>query len=207
MLLPAPFTMPSDAAGLSAAGPMVPVWDRFVRLFHWSLAGTVLLAFLTDEQRWLHEAAGYAVLVLVMARVVWGFVGTRNARFGSFVTGPRTVLHYLSRLRSGRAPRHLGHNPAGGAMIIALLVLLVVVAGSGWMSETDAWFGVPWVDHLHHLSAHLLLVLIGLHVAGVIASSWLHRENLVVAMITGCKPADAPLSPGGGRGRHGVAVR
>jgi cytochrome b len=99
------------------------------------------------------------------------------------------VLRYLTLLQAGRAPRHLGHNPAGGAMIVALLGLLIIVSISGWLSQTDAYFGVPWVDHLHHISAYLLLGLIGLHVVGVIISSWLHRENLVLAMITGRKPA------------------
>lgn len=151
-----------------------------------------MLAFLTtDDARPLHEFAGYAVLVLVVARLVWGIVGTQHALFISFIAGPRAVLRYLVLLRYGRAPRHLGHNPAGGAMIVALLALLTIVAGSGWLSETDAYFGVPWVDHLHHISAHLLIGLVGLHVAGVIVSSWLHRENLVLAMITGRKPAGA----------------
>ena len=119
--------------------------------------------------------------MLVAARIVWGVIGSRHARFASFVSGPRAVLAYLRALRHGHAPRHLGHNPAGGAMIVALLALLVVVAGSGC---------VPWVDHLHHFSAHLLLVVIGLHLAGVVVSSWLHRENLVLAMLTGRKSAE-----------------
>ena len=182
--------MPSSSAWRAAGEPTVVVWDRFVRLFHWGQASLVLLAFLTtDDARWLHEFAGYAVLALIAARLVWGLVGTRHALFISFLASPRAVLRYLALLRDGRAPRYLGHNPAGGAMIVALLGLLVIVAGSGWLSETDAYFGVPWVDHLHHISAHLLLVLVGLHIAGVIVSSWLHRENLVLAMITGRKPA------------------
>ena len=190
MLLRARSTMRSRSAWFAVDEPTVPVWDRFVRLFHWSCAGLVLLAFLTtDDARWMHEFAGYAVLALIAARIVWGTIGTHHALFISFVAGPRDVFHYLTLLRRGRAPRYLGHNPAGGAMIVALLVLLVIVAGSGWLSETDAYFGVPWVDHLHHVSAHLLLGLIGLHVAGVVASSWLHRENLVLAMITGRKLA------------------
>ncbi len=94
----------------------------------------------------------------------------------------------LALIAARRAPRYLGHNPAGGAMIAALLVLLVIVSGSGWLSETDACFGVPWVDHLHHYSAHLLLALVGLHLAGIIVSSWLHGENLVLPMLTGRKP-------------------
>jgi len=182
--------MRNRLAWFAADEPTVPVWDRFVRLFHWGTAGLVLLAFLTtDDARRLHELTGYAVLGLIAARVVWGIVGTRHALFISFIAGPRAVLRYLMLLRDGRAPRHLGHNPAGAAMIVVLLVLLAIVSGSGWLSETDAYFGVPWVDHLHHISAHLLLGLIGLHIAGVVVSSWLHRENLVLAMITGRKPA------------------
>jgi cytochrome b len=153
------------------------------------MVSLVAIAFLTtDDARRLHEAAGYAVLALIGARLVWGVVGTRHALFVSFIAGPRAMMRYLHLLRDGRAPRYLGHNPAGGAMIVALLMLLVVVSGSGWLSETDAFFGVPWVDHLHHYSAHLLLALVGLHLAGVIVASWLHRENLVLAMITGHKP-------------------
>lgn len=169
-------------------GATVPVWDRFVRVFHWSTVTLVLIAYLTtDDARVLHELTGYCVLVLVLARVAWGLIGTRHARFSNFVVHPRTVLDYLRQLVRGQAPRHLGHNPAGGAMIVVLLALLLVVAGSGWLSETDAFFGVPWVDHLHHMSAHLLLLLIGAHVVGVMVSSWLHRENLLLAMLTGRK--------------------
>ncbi len=188
MLRPGRSTMRSSSAWFAIDEPTVPVWDRFVRSFHWSIAGLVTVAFLTtDDFRWLHELAGYAVLALVLARLVWGIVGTRHALFVSFVAGPRAILRYLGLLRHGCPPRYLGHNPAGGAMIVALLLLLAVVAGSGWLSETNAYFGVPWVDHLHHVSAHLLLVLIGLHLTGVIVSSWLHEENLVLAMLTGRK--------------------
>ena len=182
-------TMLNRSAWFATDEPTVPVWDRFVRLFHWSMVSLVAIAFLTtDDARWLHELAGYAVLALIAARLIWGVVGTHHALFISFIAGPRAVLRYLRLLRDGRAPRYLGHNPAGGAMIAALLVLLVIVSGSGWLSETDAYFGVPWVDHLHHYSAHLLLALVGLHLAGVIVSSWLHRENLVLPMLTGRKP-------------------
>jgi cytochrome b len=183
-------TMSNRSAWVDAYDLTVPVWDCFVRVFHWSLAALVLTEYLTtDDARTLHHLAGYAVLGLIGVRLVWGVIGSRHARFVSFVAGPRTVLAYLRALRQGTAPRHLGHNPAGGMMIVALLGLLIVVAGSGWLSETDVFYGVPWVDHLHHISAHLLLVLIGLHVCGVIVSSWLHRENLVLAMLTGRKSA------------------
>lgn len=187
--------MQNRSAWIDAYDATVPVWDRFVRVFHWSIAGLCLVAYLTtDDARTLHELAGYCVLVLVLARVAWGLIGTRYARFTSFVVHPREVIAYVRQLACGQAPRHVGHNPAGGAMIVAMLALLLVVAGSGWLSETNAFFGVPWVDHLHHISAHVLLLLIGLHVAGVVVSSWLHRENLVLAMLTGRKPADPDRS-------------
>jgi len=168
----------------------VRVWDRFVRLFHWGTVALFATAFLSPDDKALHEPVGYVLLALVMLRIGWGFVGPRHARFTNFLASPAAVLRYLRLLRQGRAPRYLGHNPAGGMMIVLLLVMLVVVAGSGWMTETDRWFGVPWVDHLHHISAKLLLVLVGLHLTGVIVSSGLHRENLVRAMITGRKPVE-----------------
>ena len=199
--------MPSRTAWFPVDEPTMPVWDRFVRLFHWLTASLVLIAFLTtDDARWLHEYAGYAVLAMIAARLVWGIYGTRYALFVSFIVGPRAVWRYLMLLRDGRAPRHIGHNPAGGMMIVALLILLTIVAGSGWLSETDAFFGVPWVDHLHHISAHLLLGLIGLHIAGVIVSSWLHRENLVLAMITGRKPLSSGIGAEFERERSPAAV-
>lgn len=179
-----------------------------MRLFHWSTASLVLVAFLTtDDMRWLHEAVGYAVLIMLAMRLVWGVIGTRHARFNNFLVGPRTVLGYLLLLYGGRAPRYVGHNPAGGVMIAILLVLLAVVSGSGWLSETDAYFGVPWVDHLHHVSAHLLLLLIGVHLAGVLISSWLHQENLVQAMISGRKRARSDAEPQLERGTAAVASR
>lgn len=182
-----------------APGAHVRVWDPFVRVFHW---GTVLLftaTYFSPDWKWLHEPLGYAVLGLVVARILWGLVGSRHARFTDFVRHPRHVLTYLRALRRGEAPRYLGHNPAGGAMVVILLGMLVVVAGSGWMSETDRWFGVPWVDHLHHISAHLLMLLVGVHLLGVIVSSVLHRENLVLAMLTGRKPATLEEPGGGGK--------
>lgn len=173
-----------------APGRWVAVWDPFVRIFHWSTVVLVVVAFFSDDARSLHESVGYAALALVLLRLVWGIVGTRRARFADFVAGPTAILDYLRGLISGRAPRYMGHNPAGGAMILALLLLLVVTAGTGWLSETDTFFGVAWVSHLHHWAAHLMLALIALHVIGVIVSSWMHGENLVLAMLNGRKRAE-----------------
>ncbi len=187
----------------------IPVWDRFVRVFHWTTVTLFAIVFLTAHIQWIHQPLAYVILVLALARIVWGFIGSRHARFRDFVRHPRTVRAYLGDLRHGRARRYLGHNPAGGAMVVAILVMLLVVIGSGWLSETNRFYGVPWVDHLHHISAHLLLLMIFVHVAGVIVSSVLHRENLVRAMITGRKPVESAghrASAGPGVGARSTAT-
>jgi cytochrome b len=178
-----------DRGRTNGEGGWVKVWDPLLRLAHWGLAAAVTLALVSSDDRRLHEAAGYAALGVVGLRIVWGFVGPAHARFTDFVRGPGTVLAYLRDVFRLSARRHLGHNPAGGAMILALFALVLVAGVSGWMSETDRFFGVTWVEDLHSGSANLLLFLIIGHVVGVIASSMLHGENLVRAMITGRKPA------------------
>lgn len=167
----------------------VRVWDPAIRAFHWMTVALFATAFLSPDEKWLHEPVGYVLLGLAGFRVLWGFVGPRHARFTDFVRSPAAVVKYLRTLGRRDAEHFLGHNPAGGAIIVVMITLLIVAAGSGWMSETDRWFGVPWVEHLHHYSAHLLLILVGVHVLGVIVSSWIHHENLVLAMITGRKTA------------------
>jgi len=165
----------------------VRVWDPLVRIFHWSFAGAVILAYLSDSARIVHESAGYAALALVGVRLIWGLVGTRHARFADFVRGPRAVRTYLGEMMEMKARRYLGHNPAGGAMILALLLLAAIAGVSGWLTTTDRFFAVWWMEDLHSLSADLLIACAGLHVVGVVASSLLHKENLVRAMITGKK--------------------
>lgn len=168
----------------------VRVWDPFVRLFHWSLVALFAFAFLTgDEWDAAHEAAGYAIAALVAARLVWGVIGSPHARFVNFVRGPRAVLRFLAATARLRAPRHLGHNPAGGAMVIALLLAIAGIAATGIMMTSDAWFGVEWVEEAHEALAFGTLALVALHVAGVIIASLEHRENLVVAMVSGFKRA------------------
>jgi cytochrome b len=168
----------------------VNVWDPVVRLIHWTLAGAVVLALMSDESRSFHKAVGYVAAGLVLLRIIWGFVGPRHARFADFVKSPGAVLGYLRDVFRLQPRRHLGHNPAGGAMILALLGLVLVAAVSGWMSETDRFFGVFWVEAVHAGSANLLIGLIVAHVIGVILSSLLHGENLTRAMFTGRKPVD-----------------
>ncbi len=168
----------------------VRVWDLFIRVFHWSLVALIAVAFATGEDaERLHVQVGYAILILVALRVVWGFVGTKYARFSSFVRPPSEVVRFVQQSLSLRAPRVLGHNPAGGAMIIVLLAMIGVVSATGVMLTTDAYWGSEGLEGLHEASAYLLLALVLVHVAGVVLTSFEHGENLVRAMWTGRKRA------------------
>ena len=192
--LPPTAALSSPSLGLdgaeSGAAPRseVKVWDPLVRIFHWGLVAAFLTAWATgDEIRSVHIAAGSCVIGLVAVRVVWGFIGGKHARFTNFVRGPRAVTRYLRDTVRLRARRYLGHNPAGGAMILALLFLVTVTGISGWLTTTDRFFGVWWMEDLHSFSGDALVAFAGIHIVGVIASSVLHQENLVRAMITGKK--------------------
>ena len=175
------------------------VWDPLVRLFHWSLVVCFCLAFLTeDELQTLHVYAGYLIMGLLALRLIWGFVGTRHARFSDFIRPPSEVVSYLKDMGHNRAPRHLGHNPAGGAMIVALLIslLLTTLTGVGvygveGAGPTTGWFTGPGeaLEEIHEFLANFTLLLVVVHVTGVILGSLMHRENLVRAMISGRKRA------------------
>lgn len=166
------------------------VWDLFVRLFHWSLAASFVVAWLTRHgSEDIHHLAGYAAAGLVLLRVVWGVVGTHYARFTQFTRSPRTVMGYLRDILTGREARYIGHNPAGGAMILALLLTMTATAFTGWMTTTDQFWGVEWVTRAHDLIAHALLILVLAHLAGVALASLRHRENLIRAMLSGWKRA------------------
>lgn len=178
------------AAAASSQTKTVRVWDPFVRIFHWSLVGLFVLAFATgDESEWLHIRVGYAIAALVALRIMWGFVGTRHARFSDFVRSPRELATYAGQALRFRAPRSLGHNPAGGAMVVALLVMIAGIAATGFAMTTDAFWGSEWVEDLHEGLVYTTIGLIVLHVAGVVFSGLEHGENLVKAMITGRKRA------------------
>lgn len=181
---------------------LVSVWDPLVRVFHWSLAAAFAIAFIVEDERLgVHVWAGYLALGLVAFRVIWGLIGTRHARFTDFVRGPSAVLAYLRDLLSLRGKRYLGHNPAGGAMIVLLLMGVAATGLTGlalYGAEelsgplAAAMSGVPepfaeFLEELHEVLANLTLGLVLLHVAGVLVSSLLHHENLIGAMITGRK--------------------
>lgn len=192
------------------------VWDPLIRVFHWGLVVAVAVAWLSAEE-WddLHAIAGYVVAGLLAARLIWGLVGSRYARFTQFLRGPSSVIAYLRDMGRGRERRYLGHNPAGAAMILALLLTLAGTAFTGWLLEDplriaalpelpqivaptfadDDGYGEygeggnEMVEELHEVLANGLLILIALHVGGVVLASVRHRENLARAMITGDKRA------------------
>jgi cytochrome b len=178
----------------------IPVWDPAVRLFHWTLAFAFLLVWLTgDEWETIHVNAGYLIGVLIGLRVLWGLIGPRHARFSDFVRGPREVITYAAQALRLRAPRYLGHNPAGGAMVLALLLSFAATVASGvaLYGATDFagplagfWRGALAADLLegiHEAGANATLFLVMLHLGGVLFSSLEHGENLVKSMITGRK--------------------
>lgn len=175
---------------LTPSPRMIRVWDLGVRLFHWSLVVMVAAAYLTEDARKIHRYLGYAVLMLVGFRLIWGLIGPKHARFADFVPGPRGLVSYLRDIMAHREKRYLGHNPAGGAMVIGLLITLIAVGATGYMIGMDAWFGAKWVEELHEVLVNGLLALIVLHIGGILFSSLRHGENLVAAMITGKKRVD-----------------
>lgn len=172
------------------------VWDLPTRLFHWLLAGTFAGAWLTAEsERWIdvHTTLGYTFAGLIAFRLVWGFIGSRYARFSSFVTGPGPVARYLGSLLAFRPQHHVGHNPAGGWAVLALLGLGLATALSGFSAYA---LHAHWLEELHEGVAGAMLALVFVHIGAVIVSSLLHRENLVGAMWHGLK-----------RGRAAQAIR
>ena len=163
------------------------VWDPLVRLLHWALVAAFVVAWFSHGGYLsLHRISGYLVGALVAVRVAWGFAGPARARFSDFVVGPAKLAAYLGLMVRAREPRYVGHNPAGGAMIVVLLLLLAGVCATGLLLDTprlrDSGF-----KEVHDLLTDATVACIVLHVAGVAYASWRHRENLVLSMISGRK--------------------
>ncbi|MEK8049667.1 cytochrome b/b6 domain-containing protein [Ideonella sp. DXS22W] len=170
----------------------VPVWDRPVRALHWALAGGTTATWLTGQ--WWHDShewLGYGVALVIALRLAWGWLGSAPARFAHFVRGPRATWSYARAVAAGRAARHLGHNPLGGWMVLALLGCAAGTASTGILYTTDWLWGFDWLHRLHQALAWCMVGLVTLHVAGVMFTSWQHRESLVAAMVHGRKRAAA----------------
>lgn len=184
-----PANVAANASADERTTRKVFVWDAPVRLFHWLMVLCFAGAYVTAESehwRMLHVTLGYTMAGLVGFRIIWGLIGSRHARFSAFVRGPAAVTRYLRSILRGRPEHHTGHNPAGAWAIVALLVLTLAVAASGWAAYNDV--AGEWLAELHEAAANLMLAIVGLHVGGVLLGSWLHRENLVATMISGRKP-------------------
>ncbi len=195
----------------TTVGQAVPVWDAAVRLFHWTLVALVVTAVVTaklggNAMTW-HMRSGFAILALVLFRILWGFAGSRHARFGSFVRGPRAVLAYVQALRAGAHPPVAGHNPLGGWSVVALLLVLLVQATTGLFSNDDIATDGPLVKlvtkdlsdtitGLHHRNVWLIGGLVAMHLGAVLYHLLVLRDNLIHPMVTGVKRLPAALAAG-----------
>ena len=187
-----------NAPGSAAAGSTtrsLRVWAAPLRLAHWVLAGSVLACLVLYEGGRWHEWLGYTALGVSALRLLAGFWGPAAhspARFARFLVGPASLWRYTRQVIAGREPRHLGHNPLGGWMVLALLLMALAAGGSGALYVTDRYWGDEHVMLLHALAGWGLLVLVPLHLAGVVFTSLRHRENLVRSMVDGRKQAPEP---------------
>ena len=178
------------------------VWDLPLRLFHWLLVLLVVVSVISAKiggnAMQFHLLSGYAVLALVLFRILWGFLGGAHARFASFVRGPAAVISYLRALPRHQAGQHLGHNPAGAWSVIIMLIVLLVQTGTGLFSNDDIATEGPLaklvskalsdrITGAHHLNVKLLYALIALHLSAVAYYLLYKRENLIKPMLTGFK--------------------
>ncbi len=134
-----------------------------------------------------HQWIGLAAAGLVGFRLIYGLIGSRYARFKQFVKSPLTIFSYVIAIIGGSERRYLGHNPAGGAMVMLLLLAVCAIAITGYLMTTDAYYGDDFMQGFHSLCAYGTVGLVLLHIGGVVLASVRHKENLVVAMITGEK--------------------
>lgn len=187
---------------------MIKVWDPLVRVFHWTLVMAFLIAYISEEDFLsIHSFAGYSVFGLLVFRILWGLIGTRHARFSDFIYSPATIKQFIKDTLSFKARRYLGHNPAGGAMIILMIISLLITSISGiavygaeeQLGPMAGWFSHSFwgeaFEELHEFFANFTLLLVLIHVSGVVIESLIHKENLVKSMVNGMKrPTTDPQS-------------
>lgn len=176
------------------------VWDWPTRLGHWTMAIAFLVAYVTgesEEWRLVHVMAGGVLAGVVAFRLIWGLIGSRHARFTSFVQAPGAALAYVTKLFRGQPEHHTGHNPAGGWAIVVLLLLGLATAASGWPVYQD--IGGEWLEELHEGVVNFMLLVVFVHLAGVVVGSLAHKENLPRAMVTGYKLGKPEEAISGGR--------
>lgn len=165
----------------------VPVWDRVVRLTHWSVATLVLWDLFEDSGGALHRNVGYIAAGLVAVRLMWGVVGSPNARFAAWWPRPSALRGYVASLRAGTPMKFVSHNPIGALGMLTMWGLILALALTGWLSRLDAFWGEDWPTDVHAWLAYTLATLVAVHVSAAIVMSVLHKDNLVLAMLTGKK--------------------
>lgn len=191
----------------AAATRRILVWDWPTRIGHWLLAGSFAVAWLTAEsEAWrnVHVASGYLFGAVIAFRLLWGFVGTRYARFSEFVKSPRAAWNYLTSLLGPRPQHTVGHNPAGGWAIALLLVLGAISVLSGWLTFNEV--GGELFEELHEGASNAALAVVGIHLLGVATGSLIHRENLIGAMFSGLKRGATNAAIVGARGWAGLLL-
>ncbi|MGH8254553.1 MAG: cytochrome b/b6 domain-containing protein [Steroidobacteraceae bacterium] len=185
------------------------VWDLPVRLFHWSVVVLVTLSWVAVENGYMkvHLWSGLVLLTLLLFRLTWGFIGSTTARFADFARAPRHAVAYLRSLGRGEHPKHLGHNPAGGWMVVLLLAALLTQAVTGLFANDGVRFNGPLatlvssglsdrLTRLHGLVFNVILLLVWMHIVAVLYYRCVRGENLIAAMITG-KRARGEMAPHG----------
>ncbi|MEJ7138977.1 cytochrome b/b6 domain-containing protein [Amphibiibacter pelophylacis] len=172
----------------------ITVWDPLVRITHWCVAALVLSnlfnPWINEGSQW-HRWSGYAACTLVAIRLIWGFVGTRHARFSDWFPWPSKVLAYVRATLRGQHPEFIGHNPLGSVMMLALWAMILTMGVSGYMMGLDEWYGVEWLENVHEYTAWLIQISVVLHVLAAIVGSKQVGYNLIASMIHGKKPLPA----------------
>ena len=167
----------------------IRVWDPLVRVLHWTLVICVISNLLNESGEIVHRWLGYTASAVVFLRFVWGFIGSRYARFADWFPTRARLLPYVRALIRNKAPRHLGHNPAGAVMMLGLMALVAALGITGFMMTTDTFFGEDWLEQVHEALADVLVGAVVLHVGAALFESYKHRENLIASMIHGRKAA------------------
>lgn len=164
------------------------VWDVPTRIFHWLLVICFTGAWLTSESerlQMIHYAFGYSACALVVFRLVWGLVGTKYARFTQFIKGPKEIIDHFKAMLSGHQHATPGHNPAGGIVMLGLMAIVLLIGLTGYWSVKE--FLGNWMNEAHEAIASLALALVFIHIAAAVLMSFLQKENLIKAMVTGKK--------------------
>lgn len=165
----------------------IRVWDPLVRVLHWTLVVCVISNLLNESGETVHRWLGLTASAVVVLRVIWGFVGPEFARFSDWFPRPSRLVPYVKALLRNEAPRHIGHNPAGAVMMLALMALVLSLGTTGYLMTTDAYFGQEWLEETHEALANILIASVVMHVAAALVESWKHKENLVASMVHGKK--------------------